>query len=169
MNHSGRLQFVLAGLATLATALACACGDSKHVDVCALASCTSGASLQISLSPSVASMTQPKITVCRNAGCYVWSPAPLSPTKTGGSTETIAADAAITGTFWHNSDGSVSIDIEWTISDESQLVDGDRYVVALAEGAGAATTVLDKPATYLSNAAGGADCGPVCLQVTLKA
>ena len=150
----------------LAPVLAGACGDSKHVDVCSLASCTSGASLQMSLSPSVASMTQPKITVCRNDVCYVWSPAPL-PMQTGGSTEAITPDAAITGIFWHNSDGTVSLDVEWAIGDESQLVDGDHYVVKLADGAGTATTVLDKTATYVRNAPGGADCGPICLQVTL--
>ena len=152
----------------LAPVLAGACGDSKHVDVCALASCTSGASLQMSLSPSVVSMTQPKITVCRNDVCYVWSPAPL-PAKTGGSTEAITPEAAITGTFWHNSDGTVSLDVEWAMGDESQLIDGDHYVVKLADGAGAATTVLDQPATYVRYASGGVDCGPVCLQVTLRA
>jgi hypothetical protein len=113
--------------------------------------------------------TQPKITVCRNDVCYIWSPAPLLPTQTGGSTEAITPDAAITGTFWHNSDGTVSLDVEWSINDESQLIDGDHYVVKLADGAGAATTVLDRLATYVRSAPGGADCGPVCLQVKLTA
>jgi hypothetical protein len=94
-------------------------------------------------------------------------PAPLSPTQTGGSTEAITPDAAITRTFWHNSDGTVSLDVEWSINDESQLIDGDHYVVKLADGAGAATPVLDSLATYVRNAPGGADCGPVCLQVKL--
>ena len=114
-------------------------------------------------------MAQPKITVCRNDVCYVWSPAPLSPSVTGGSTEAITTEAALTGTFWHNSNGTVTLDIEWTINDESQLADGDHYVVTLADGAGAATTVLDQTATYVRNAPGGVDCGPVCLQVTLIA
>ena len=168
MTHPQTHRFVLMGLALLAPALAGACGDSKPVDVCALASCSSGASLQISLSASVASMTQPKITVCRNDVCFDWSPAPLSPTVSGGTTEGITSAAAIIGTFWRNSDGTVSLDIEWTINDESQLVAGDHYVVKLADGAGTPTTILDKTATYTRSAPGGADCGPVCLQTTLS-
>ena len=170
MSHPGRDRFVLLCLAMLVPVFAGACGDSKHVDVCALASCTSGASLQVSLTSSVATLTQPKITVCRNeVTCYLWSPTPLDPMKTGGDIEAISPDAAVTGTFWHNSDGTVSLDIEWAISDESLLVDGDHYVVTLADGAGAPITILDKTATYARTAPGGADCGPVCLQVTLSA
>ena len=117
----------------------------------------------------MATIVQPKIKVCRNeVTCYLWSPAPLNPNKTGGSIEAISQDAAITGTFWHNSDGTVSLDIEWTINDESQLVDGDHYIVTLADGSSVPTTVLDKTATYVRNAPGGADCGPVCLQATLS-
>jgi hypothetical protein len=166
----GRDRFALVCLALLAPALAGACGGSKAPDVCALASCTSGASLQISLSSSVAAMTQPKFTVCRNdVACYDWLPGPLPSTGSGGTVEAISTVADITGTFWRNSDGTVTLDIEWAIADESQLVDGDHYVVTLADGTGAPTTVLDKLATYVRNAPGGADCGPVCLQVTLSA
>lgn len=169
MTHPPKHRFVRLGLALLALVLAGACGDSKPVDVCALASCSSGASLQVLLASSVASLTQPKITVCRNDVCFDWSPAPLSPTVTGGTTEAIPSAAAITGTFWRNSDGTVTLDVEWIINDESQLVDGDHYVVRLADGAGTPTTLLDKTATYTQSAPGGADCGPVCLQVKLSA
>ena len=170
MTHPGRARFILLCLAMLAPVLAGACGGSKQVDVCALASCTSGASLQVSLPSSVATIIQPKIKICRNeVTCFLWSPAPLDPTKTGGSTEAISPDAVITGTFWRNSDGTVSLDIEWTINDESQLVDGDHYVVTLADGASVPTTVLDKTATYVRSAPSGADCGPVCLQARLSA
>jgi len=162
-----RDRFVLVCFATLAPVLAAACGGSERANVCVLATCSSGASLQVSLASSVAALTQPKITVCRNDVCYDWLPAPLSPTISGGTTEGISNAAAITGTFWRNSDGTVSLDIEWTINDESQLVDGDHYVVKLADGAGVATTILDKTATYTRRAALG-DCGPVCLQATLS-
>lgn len=167
MFHRRKDRLVLVCLATLAPVLAAGCGGSEPANVCALATCSSGASLQVALAPSVAALTQPKFTVCRNEVCHDWLPAPLPPAGSGGTTETMANDAAITGTFWRNSDGTVSLDIEWTINDESQLVDGDHYVVRLADGAGAATTILDKTATYTRRAA-LADCGPVCLQATLS-
>jgi hypothetical protein len=80
----------------------------------------------------------------------------------------MSTTADITGTLWHNLDGTITLDIEWNIVDESQLVDGDQYVVTIADGAGPATTVLDKTATYVRSAPGVADSGPTCLQATLS-
>ena len=76
--------------------------------------------------------------------------------------------ADITGTLWRNSDSSITLDIEWNIADESQLVDGDHYVVTIADGAGLATTVLDKIATYVRSAPSAVDSGPTCAQATLS-
>jgi hypothetical protein len=80
----------------------------------------------------------------------------------------MSSTADITGTLWRNSDSSITLDIEWDIADQSLLVDGDHYVVTIADGAGVATTVLDKTATYARSAPGAADSGPICLQATLS-
>lgn len=113
-------------------------------------------------------MTQPKITVCRKDVCYDWLPTPLSSTEAGGSTEVISNVADITATLWRNSDGSVTLDIEWRVDDESQLQNGDHYVVKLADGAGTPTTYLDMTASYQESTPSGPDCGPVCLQASLS-
>ena len=112
-------------------------------------------------------MAQPKITVCRNDECHAWAPAPLPNTGSGGDYESFPDAVWITGTFWHNSDGSVALDIQWSATDESQLQDGDHYLVTLANGTGSATTILDKTAAYQMSAPGIADSGPTCLQATL--
>jgi len=167
MTHPGRDRFVLIGLAMLALALAGACGDSSpKADL--PTPCTPGAWLHISLSSAVASMAQPKVTVCRNSSCFTSIFQQLPSSGSGGTPEQSMSDtAAITGTLWRNLDGSVSLDIEWRIDDQSLLVDGDHYVVTLADGAGVATAVLDKTATYVMSAPGVADAGPICLQATL--
>jgi hypothetical protein len=165
MTHPGRDRFVLVCLAMLAGA----CGDSSPKSD-APTPCTSGAWLHIALSSTVATMAQPTVTVCRNSVCYTSVFQQLPSTGSGGTPEQAMADAAaITGTLWRSSDGSVSLDIEWRIDDQSLLVDGDHYVVTLADGAGAASAVLDKTASYAMSAPGVADAGPVCLQTTLLA
>jgi len=117
---------------------------------------------------SVGAMAQPTVSVCRNSECYTSAFPPL-PSGSGGSPQVaMSSTADITGTLWRNSDSSITLDIEWDIPDESQLVDGDHYVVTIADGAGVATTVLDKIATYARSAPGAADSGPTCVQATLS-
>jgi len=153
----------------LAPVLAGGCGDSSPKSQ-PPAPCTSGAWLHISLSSTVATLAQPTVTVCRNSVCYTSVFQQLPSIGSGGTPEQAMSDtAAITGTLWRKSDGSVSLDIEWRIDDQSQLVDGDHYVVTLADGAGTATAVLDKTATYVMSAPGVADAGPICMQATLLA
>jgi hypothetical protein len=113
-------------------------------------------------------MVQPTVTVCRNSVCYTSVFQQLPTSGVGGTPEQAMSDvAAITGALWRSSDGSIALDIEWRIDDQSQLVDGDHYVVTLADGPGVATAVLDKTATYVMSAPGVADAGPICLQATL--
>jgi hypothetical protein len=153
-------------LAMLAPVLASACGDSSPKTQ-APEPCTSGALMHIPLQSNVVAMTQPTVTVCRNSVCYTSVFPQLPSTGSSGNVQAMSDTAAITGTLWRNLDGTVTLDIEWRIDDQSQLVDGDHYVVTLANGAGAATAVLDKTATYAMSAPGVADAGPVCLQAKL--
>ena len=169
MTHQGRFRrfrFVFACLVSLAPVLAGACGGSGAKSDTPLP-CTSGAWLHIVLDPSVATMAQPKITACRNDACYDWAPAPLPSARADGAWGTFPDAVWITGYFWHNADGSNTLDIQWTIIDESQLQDGDHYVVKLANGTGVATTLLDQTATYVRSSPGVADSGPTCMQATL--
>ena len=166
MMHPQKDRLVLMGLAMLAPLLAGACGGSGDKSG-PPAPCTSGAWLHIPLDPGVVAMTQPKIRACRNDECHDWAPAPLPSTGSQGDNESFPDAVWITAQFWHNSDGSVTLDIQWTILDESQLQDGDHYVVTLANGTGTASTVLDQIATYVRSAPGEADSGPTCLQATL--
>ena len=166
MMHPGRLRYVVACLASLASVLAGACGGSGNKSDTPLP-CTSGAWLHMVLAPSVATMAQPKITACRNDECYDWAPAPMPSARGDGAWGNFPDAVWITGYFWHNSDGSYALDIQWMSVDESQLQDGDHYVVKLANGTGVATTLLDRTATYVRSASGVADSGPICLQATL--
>jgi len=158
-------RWTVIGLAVLAPLFFVACGGSKATTK---TPCSSGAWLHIPLDSSVAAMTQPTITVCRNGACYPWAPQPLPTTGSGGTEEAIPAGTttdSIKGTFWRNADGTVTLDIEWWVTDPTVLVDGDRYQVTLADGTDPATTILDKSATY---AASGPSGGPTCPQATLS-
>jgi hypothetical protein len=83
--------------------------------------------------------------------------------------QSITDQAQIFGTFWRYSDGTVTLDIEWRMSDETQLVNGDRYVITLANGSGAPTTVLDGTATYARTTSTGLDSGAACVEAKLSA
>jgi hypothetical protein len=167
MTHLGGDRFAILWVALLASVLAGACGG-MGVKNGSPAPCTSGALLDISLASSVGAMVLPTVSVCRNIVCYTsaFPPVPAIPDR--GTIQAMSDVAAITGTLWRNSDSSITLDIEWRIDDESQLADGDHYVVTIADGAGVATTVLDTTATYARSAPGAVDSGPVCLQATLK-
>jgi len=166
MIHPGTDRFVIICLTVLAPVLAGACGDSA-VKNNSPEPCTSGAWLHIPLDPSVVTMAEPKVSVCRNGECHDWDPMPLRSTGSNGDYESFPSAAWIIGTFWHNSDGSVTLDVQWSVVDESQLQDGDHYVVTLADGNGVLSTVLDQIAVYARSAPGPADSGPTCLQATL--
>jgi hypothetical protein len=114
-------------------------------------------------------MVAPTVKVCRNSSeCYT-SVFPRLPSAVNDGTNQAMSDTVpITGTLWLNSDSSITLDIEWDVADESQLVDGDHYVVTIADGAGPATTVLDQIATYTRSSPGVADSGPTCLQASLS-
>jgi hypothetical protein len=133
------------------------------------APCTSGVLIHIPLGSSTAAMAAPTVKVCRNGSeCYTSTFPPLPSVVNNGTIQAMSDTVPITGTLWLNSDSSITLDIEWDTADESQLVDGDHYVVTIADGAGVATTVLDKIATYVRSAPGVADSRPICLQATLS-
>jgi len=167
MIHPGTGRFVLMCFAILAPLLAGACGGSgPRSDT--PAPCTSGVWLHVPLAPSTAAMAAPTVQICRNVTlCYTSTFPPLPSRVNDGFTQNMSDTVPITGTLWLNSDGSITLDIDWTFGDPSLLQDGDHYVVTLANGTGIATTVLDKTATYQMSAAGIADSGPTCLQATL--
>lgn len=166
MTHLGRDRFAILCVALLAPVLAGACGGMGAKNG-STAPCTSGAWLHMLLDSSVAAMAQPTVSVCRNGGCYT-SAFPALPIVSGGWAQAMSTTADITGTLWRNSDGSITLDIEWNTLDKSQLVDGDRYVVTLADGAGPATPELDQTATYVTSGSGAADGAPTCLQAKLS-
>jgi hypothetical protein len=162
MIHPRRDRLAILSVALLAPVLAGACGGlaAKSAPV----PCTSGVWLHIPLDLKVGAMAEPNVSVCRNSECTtsVFPPLP------SGWPQAMSTTADITGTLSRNSDGTITLDIEWNIADESQLVDGDHYVVTIADGAGLATTVLDRIATYSRSASGPADSGPTCLQAILS-
>jgi hypothetical protein len=153
-------------LAALAGVGACGGKDGKPSEPLP---CASGALLHVQLSRTVASMTAPTFSICRNDTCYPWAPAPLSKLDDGTMLQPITNKAQIFGTFWLYSDGSVTIEIEWRVIDESDLHDGDHYVITLANGSGAPATVLDGIATYARTTSTGLDSGVACVEAKLSA
>jgi hypothetical protein len=83
--------------------------------------------------------------------------------------QSITDQAQILGTFWRNSDGTVTLDIEWRMSDVTQLADGDLYEITLADGASTPVVVLDKTAVYTSTTSTGLDSGAACVEAKLSA
>jgi hypothetical protein len=115
-------------------------------------------------------MTAPTFSICRNASCYAWTPAALLPaTGSGGTTESITAPEQILASFYRNSDGTITLDVEWHVSDETQLADGDHYTITLANGSGTPATVLDRIATYTRTTSTGLDSGAACVEAKLSA
>jgi hypothetical protein len=115
-------------------------------------------------------MTAPTFSICRNDTCYPWTPSALPTSGSGGPpSEYITDQALVFATLWRYSDGSVTLEIEWRVSDETQLVDGDHYVITLANGSGAPVTVLDGTATYARTTSTGLDSGAACVQAKLSA
>lgn len=134
------------------------------------ASCFSGALLKTQLSANVATMARPTFSICRNeTTCYAWAPSALPVSGSGGTSEYVTDKASVFATLWRDSQGSVTLDVEWRTNDPSELRDGDHYVVTLAEGAGAPTTVFDKTALYSRITSTGLDSGTACLQAKLSA
>ena len=168
MIQPGRDRFAVFCVALFAPVLAGACGGMA-VKSGTPAPCTSGVLMHIPLGSSTAAMAAPTVKVCRNGSeCYTSTFLPLPSTVNNGPpTQAMSDTVPITGTLWLNSDSSITIDIEWDFADQSLLVDGDHYVVTIADGAGVATTVLDKIAAYVRGAPGAADSGPTCVQATL--
>jgi hypothetical protein len=158
----GFFAFVLAALVSVG---ACGGKDSKPSEPLP---CASGALLHVLLSPTVATMTAPTFSICRNDICYPWAPAALSKLDDG-TMESITDQAQIFGTFWLNSDGTVTLDVEWRVSDETQLVDGDHYLITLADGSGARVPVLNGIATYVRTTSTGLDSGAACVEAKLSA
>ena len=152
-------------LGVLAGVGACGGKDGKPIEPLP---CASGALLHVLLSPTVATMTAPTFSICRNNTCYPWAPGALSKLDDG-TTQSITDQAQILGTFWRYSDGTVTLDIEWRMSDVTQLADGDLYVITLADGASTPVVVLDKTAVYTSTTSTGLDSGAACMEAKLSA
>jgi hypothetical protein len=152
-------------VAVLASVGACGGKDGKP----SVLPCVSGALLHAQLSPTVASMTAPAFSVCRNDTCYPWTPSPLPKSGSGGTSEYITDKALVLATLWRNSDGSVTLDVEWRVSDPADLHDGDRYAITLANGSGAPVPVFDGIATYVSTTSTGLDSGAACVEAKLSA
>ena len=165
MTRSRQCRLLGFALAALVTVGACGGKDGKPSEPLP---CASGALLHVQLSPTVATMTAPTFSICRNNTCYPWAPA-AAPKLGDGTTESITDQAQILGTFWRNSDGTVTLDVEWRTGDETQLADGDHYVITLANGSGAPATVLDEIATYARTTSTGLDSGAACVEAKLSA
>jgi hypothetical protein len=167
MIRPGSDRFAILCVALLAPVLAGACGGlAARSDT--PTPCSSGVWLSIVLPAAVGTMTQPTVSVCRNSECYT-SAFPALPLATGGWSQAMSTTAYITGTLWRNPDNSITLDIQWDVVDASQLVDGDHYLVTIADGTGAATSVLDSLATYVRSGSDVIDSGLSCLQATIKA
>jgi len=167
MTRSGQLRLLLVALAALVGIGACGGKDSSPGTP---APCFSGALLHVLLSPTVASMTAPTFSICRNDTCYPWAPAALPASGAGGPpTESITNQAQILGTLWRYTDGTVTLDVEWRTSDASQLADGDHYEITLADGTDTPVVVLDKTAIYTPTTSSGLDSGAACLEAKLSA
>jgi hypothetical protein len=159
--------FVCLGLAALASVGGCGGGNGKPSEPLP---CASGALLHVLLSPNVAAMTAPTFSICRNATCYAWTPAALLPASgSGGTTESVAAPEQILASLYRNSDGTITLDVEWHVSNETLLADGDHYTIRLADGSGAPAIVLDGIATYTRTTSTGLDSGAACVQAKLSA
>ena len=167
MTRSRQRSWVFV-LAVLASVGACGGKDGKSSQPLP---CASGALLHVQLSPTVASMTAPTFSVCRNETCYPWTPAPLPPSgRDGDGTSGYITDqASVFATLWHYADGSVTLEIEWRVSDQAELRDGDHYVITLANGSGAPAIVLDGIATYARTTSTGLDSGAACMEAKLSA
>ena len=166
MTRSRQCRLLGFALAALATVGACGGKDGKPSEPLP---CASGALLHVLLSPTVATMTAPTFSICRNDTCYPWAPGPLPTSGSGGPPSEYIDQSLVFATLWRYSDGSVTLDVEWRVSDETQLVDGDHYRITLADGSGAPAPVLNGIATYVRTTSTGLDSGAACVEAKLSA
>jgi hypothetical protein len=159
---------LLALLAPLATQ----CGDSAPR--CQAQPCASAAWMHIPITAGASQLDGAKVTVCRNDECHGWS----LPALPGGGEAAFPDAPFLRGALsLSEQDGSITLDIQWTLGVITvagdldagvTATDGDHYVVALTTSGGIASILLDQLATYAPYLPNGADCPPVCMQARLS-
>jgi hypothetical protein len=153
----GSVRWIVLASAVSTLGLAVACGGS---DTCVQSKCSSGAWMHIPLPSGTTGLAGAPLTVCRNVECYAATlPAVPSADSTGASVF-FPGTSPVVATLWQQVDQTVVLDVEWHVSDSSQAVDGDHYVVTLTTAAGAPTTLLDKTAAYHLTEPNPEECTP---------
>ena len=172
MSRSCRFVFRPLLPFTFLAVLATQCGDSAPG--CQAQPCASAAWAHITVPVGASQLEGAKVTVCRNDECHDWT----LPALPAGGEEVFPDAPFLRGALsLSEGDGSITLDIQWTLTvmtaagdiDAGMVAtDGDHYVIVLTNSGGLATTLLDALATYLPYQPNGPDCPPVCMQAKLS-
>jgi hypothetical protein len=144
---------------------------------CSNSWCGTSATLRLTV-PTTGSTAFPlKVTTCRNTDCRtadIASPPvgvdnPTSFADLPAQTAPAPATPPISAAAWLSprAAGGVSLEVRWSVWDQTLVQNGDRYTVTVTDANGAPQATLDKMATYGNTYPNGEDCGPTCKVVTL--
>jgi hypothetical protein len=104
--------------------------------------------MKIPITTSAAALVGTTVTACRNTTeCYTATLPEVPAAGSGGAGVYFTNATSLRGNLSQSATGAIELDLEWLL-DAVQLQDGDHYVVTFTSAAGAATTMLDKTATY---------------------